>query len=111
MYTASFDGRVYIRLAECQQIEKEKYISKRACTLSGIEYSIIAMKNKSLPVRLKSLLDSNPLAAMFVVDALLKQVDAVLKDEDATRQALKNSLITGQAWIDAAKACQKIINI
>ena len=69
------------------------------------------MKIKPLPLRIKDLLAGNPVAAMFIVDAILKQVEAVLKDEDATKKAMKTSFINGESWIEAAKACRTTIDL
>ena len=61
------------------------------------------MKKKSITVRLAEMMKSDPIAMMFIIDALDKSTARVLVDEDATREAFEGSFINGDAWIDAAK--------
>lgn len=52
----------------------------------------------------------DPLLYMFVVSSIDKYATLVLADEAKTIQAMSNSLINGEAWVDAAKNAQKVIN-
>jgi hypothetical protein len=67
------------------------------------------MKTKPLPARLKTLVESNPIALMFAVDALIKHADLILRDEAATLLAMKDSFVSGPAWIAAAKEFKTIL--
>ena len=61
------------------------------------------MKKKSITVRLAEMMKCDPIALMFIIDAIDKSTGRVLVDEDATRKAFEGSWISGEAWIDAAK--------
>ena len=48
----------------------------------------------------------NPIATMFIFDAISKQTDRVLKDKEQTIEAMKNSIVHGEAWVDCAEQLQ-----
>jgi hypothetical protein len=60
------------------------------------------MKKKSITVRLAEMMKSDPIALMFIIDAIDKRAAQVLVDVDATRKAFEGSFISGDAWIEAA---------
>jgi hypothetical protein len=60
------------------------------------------MKKKSITVRLAEMMKSDPMALMFIIDAIDKSTARVLVDVDATRKAFEGSFISGDAWIEAA---------
>jgi hypothetical protein len=41
--------------------------------------------------------------AVFVVDAAAKFADKVIAEEAAVIESMKNSLVSGEAWVEAAK--------
>lgn len=61
------------------------------------------MKNKTVQAKIAELLNHDPMCLMFIMDAISKNVDNVLRDEQQTIDALKNSFVNGEAWVDAAK--------
>jgi len=60
------------------------------------------MNKKSITVRLAEMMKGDPIALMFIIDAIDKSADQVLVDVDATRKAFEGSFISGDAWIEAA---------
>lgn len=45
----------------------------------------------------------NPIAHMFILDSLSKNIDIVLTHQEELRENFKNTLIDGDAWINAAE--------
>lgn len=52
----------------------------------------------------------NPIATMFILDAVFKQIDRVLEDKDLTIEKMKKSFIHGQAWVDCAEQLKVALN-
>ena len=52
----------------------------------------------------------DPLLYMFVVSSVDKYATLVLADEAKTIQAMSNSLINGEAWVEAAKNSLNVMN-
>ena len=70
------------------------------------------MKKQKSPqkVLIEVLKGVNPIAHMFIIDALSKSVDNVLANQEATREAFKETFINGDAWIDAAEQLKTALN-
>jgi len=70
------------------------------------------MKKQKSPqkVLIEVLKGVNPIAHMFIIDALSKSVDNVLANKEATREAFKETFINGDAWIDAAEQLKTALN-
>jgi|688.fasta_scaffold555373_4 hypothetical protein len=66
------------------------------------------MKKQQTPqkILIDILKGCNPIATMFVFDAISKHTDRILSDQEQTIDAMKNSFIDGEAWVDAAKQLQ-----
>jgi hypothetical protein len=52
----------------------------------------------------------NPIAHMFILDSLSKNIDIVLANQEELRENFKRTLIDGDAWIDAAKQLKTALN-
>jgi len=61
------------------------------------------MKNRNIVKDLTNLVGSNPMMLMFVLDSIDKNVKRVLRNEQATIEAMKGSFINGEGWVDTAK--------
>lgn len=70
------------------------------------------MKKQKSPqkVLIEVLKGVNPIAHMFIIDALSKNIDNVLANKEATREAFKETFINGDAWIDAAEQLKTALN-
>jgi len=66
------------------------------------------MKKQQTPqkVLIDILKGCNPIATMFIFDAISKHIDLVLKDKEHTIEAMKNSFVNGEAWVDCAQQLQ-----
>jgi len=67
------------------------------------------MKNPLLK-KIINIADSNPIALMFLADALDKSTARILKDEEVTKKAFEKTFISGEAWISAAKEFENILD-
>lgn len=69
------------------------------------------MTSKPLTIQQKveQLINYNPLALLFVLDAIDARIKSVLKDEQQTLSALENSFVGGAAWIATAKDIEKTL--
>jgi len=52
----------------------------------------------------------NPLAHMFIFDAISKNIDNVLSHKEDLRESFKETLINGDAWIDTAEQLKSTLN-
>jgi hypothetical protein len=68
------------------------------------------MKTQTIQQKIAALIKSDPIALMFVHDALIKQTEAVLENEEATLLAMQKSFVAGPAWVRAAKDVRAAIN-
>lgn len=48
---------------------------------------------------------------MFIMDAIAKQSDRVLENREQTIDAMKNSFVHGEAWVDTAEQLQKVLGL
>jgi hypothetical protein len=53
----------------------------------------------------------NPIATMFIMDAIAKQSDRVLENREQTIDAMKNSFVHGEAWVNTAEQLQKVLGL
>jgi hypothetical protein len=53
----------------------------------------------------------DPLLYMFVITSVDKYAAMVLADETKIINDMRNNLISGEAWVDAAKNAQKVVNL
>ncbi len=53
-------------------------------------------------------MDFVPLGQVFVMDALHKLAEAVLRDKENLRKTMKNSMINPDAWIYTAEEWQRL---
>lgn len=70
------------------------------------------MKKKTSPqqVLIDILKGANPIAKMFIFDAVYKHIERVLENKESTVEAMKNSFIHGQAWVDCAEQLKVSLN-
>jgi hypothetical protein len=69
------------------------------------------MKNKTPDKILIDILKgSNPITKMFIFDSIYKNIDNILKDKQATLDAMKDSFIHGESWIDCAEQLKICLN-
>lgn len=52
----------------------------------------------------------NPIAHMFIIDSLSKNINIVLSHKDELRESFKNTLVDGDAWIDTAEQLKVAMN-
>lgn len=53
----------------------------------------------------------DPMFYMFVITSVDKYAAMVLADETKIINDMRNNLISGEAWVDAAKNAQKVVNL
>ncbi len=53
----------------------------------------------------------DPMLYMFVITSVDKYAAMVLADETKIINDMRNNLISGEAWVDAAKNAQKVVNL
>lgn len=53
----------------------------------------------------------DPLLYMLVITSVDKYAAMVLADETKIINDMRNNLISGEAWVDAAKNAQKVVNL
>jgi hypothetical protein len=53
----------------------------------------------------------DPLLYMFVITSVDKYAAMVLADETKIINDMRNNLISGEAWVDAAKNARKVVNL
>lgn len=52
----------------------------------------------------------SPLNQLFVIDALSKWSDHITKNDKKVIDQMNNTMINGQAWVDAAWHCKNILD-
>ena len=52
----------------------------------------------------------NPIAHMFILDSIGKNIDIVLANKEELRENFKQTLIDGDAWINAAEQLKTALN-
>ena len=79
--------------------------------LEESQYNNNNMKKKTAPQVLIDILKGcNPIAKMFIFDAIYKHIDRVLENKETTVEAMKDSFIHGQAWVDCAEQLKVSLN-
>lgn len=70
------------------------------------------MKKQKSPqqILIEVLKGTNPIAHMFILDAVSKNIENVLENKEELKEAFKKSLINGDAWIDAAEHLKASLN-
>jgi len=70
------------------------------------------MKKEKSPqqILIEVLKGVNPLAHMFIIDAISKNIDNVLSHRDEVKESFKKTLINGDAWIDTAEQLKVAMN-
>lgn len=53
----------------------------------------------------------SPMNQLFVLDSLIKWSDYIIKHEKEVLDSLKDTMIYGPAWVDAAKHVQKMFEL
>lgn len=53
----------------------------------------------------------DPMLYMFVITSVDKYAAMVLADETKIINDMRNNLISGEAWVDAAKNAQKVVSL
>lgn len=70
------------------------------------------MKKEKSPqqILIEVLKGVNPIAHMFILDAISKNIDNVLSHKAELRESFKKTLIDGDAWIDTAEQLKTALN-
>lgn len=70
------------------------------------------MKNKNKNVALveKIMLTGSPMNQLFVMDALIKWSDYIVKNKEQVIKQMEGTMIYGPAWVEAAQHCQDMLN-
>ena len=69
------------------------------------------MKNKTNVQVVKKIMETgSPMNQLFVMDALKKWSDYIIKHEAETLKQLENTMIYGPAWVDAAKHVKNMLD-
>lgn len=56
------------------------------------------------------MMDSSPLMQMFIISALDKYADLCIKDEAHLLKSMENGIVSGEAWVQAAKELRTAID-